>query len=97
MTNIPPLYPHFCIPFWPFFVCICTPHFYPLRLFLYFFGNLLRHFHEFLCPFCIHFFTPFTLAQMLPVCSDETSSMLFLRFSDKYDDNLINYYVFQSL
>ena len=53
---------------------------------------------SFCAPFLYSFhFTPFTLALMLPVCSDETSSMLFLRFSDKYDDNLIDYYVFQSL
>ena len=51
--------------------------------------------------FCAHpffvFFSPPFCAHMLTVCSDETSSLLFLRSSDKYDDNLEDNSVFQSL
>ena len=46
--------------------------------------------------FCIHF-SAFFGAHMLTVHSDETSSLLFLRFSDMYDDNLEDNSVFQSL
>ena len=47
-------------------------------------------------PFFV-FFSPFFCAHMLAVCSNETSSLLFLRFSDTYDDNLEDNSVFQSL
>ena len=51
--------------------------------------NPLSHFQVFLCPlFCTFFFPALFLgAQMLPV--SEKSTLLFVRISDKYDDNLI--------
>ena len=65
-------------------------------LYLPFFNPV--HFHVFCAHpfFCIHF-SAFFCAHMLTVCSDETSSLLFLRFSETYDDNLEDNSVFQSL
>ena len=68
----------------------------PTFLYLPFFNPIPFH------VFCAHpffgiLFPAFFYAHMLTGCSDETSSLLFLRSSDRYDDNLEDNSVFQSL
>ena len=89
------------LPLLPFLKCFAQPFSAPPPFPQVFCTTLfVTHSAIFVCVFVHPFFEffplPFLCAHVLPVCSDETSSLLFLRYIDKHDDNLVHNSVFQS-